>query len=77
MYDDELPRHTVEEGNTVKCGEDNSRVDMDWYSVSATCHDPELICQFIDYNFTAEGSELQEWGVEGETYVKNAGPIQI
>lgn len=63
---------TLEAGDTLKCGEYVSRVDMDYYSLSTSCENPELICQFFDYSYTAEGAELQNWGVEGETYVKNA-----
>ena len=62
---------TLEKGDDVRCGENSTRVDMDYYSISTVCEDPELLCQFFDYNYTEEGYMLQNWGIEGETYVTN------
>ena len=41
------------------------------WGISSTCKDPVTVIKYMDYFFTDEGSELINWGVEGETFKKN------
>ncbi|NMA83419.1 MAG: extracellular solute-binding protein [Epulopiscium sp.] len=41
------------------------------WSISSQCKDPVTVIKFMDYFFTEEGSDLVNWGIEGETYVVN------
>ena len=44
-----------------------------WFVADAKTEDPDRLCQFIDWwRFTEEGSLLMNFGIEGETYTKNA-----
>ena len=63
---------TLEKGGTIKTGLYACRADEGYYSVSTTCHDPEIIIQWIDYAYTSDGFDLYNWGIEGETYTVNA-----
>lgn len=42
------------------------------WSISSQCKDPVTVIKFMDFFFTEEGSDLMNWGIEGETYVVNA-----
>jgi putative aldouronate transport system substrate-binding protein len=42
------------------------------YSITTSCEDPELVLQFFNYFFTDAGAMLRNYGVEGDTYTKNA-----
>lgn len=42
------------------------------WSISSLCEDPVTVIKFMDYFFTEEGSDLMNWGIEGETYTVNA-----
>ena len=39
--------------------------------IPASCKNPELVLQWLDYFWTDEGTLFYHMGVEGETYVKN------
>jgi putative aldouronate transport system substrate-binding protein len=39
----------------------------DW-NISATCEAPEILCQYINYWYSEEGSLLANWGVENVTF---------
>ena len=41
------------------------------WSISSQAKDPVTIIKFMDFFFTEEGSDLVNWGIEGETYVVN------
>lgn len=64
-------------------GETNNFIAFgDWiggvsWSISADCEKPELLCNFIDYLFTDEGSKLANYGVEGLSwdYDENGEPL--
>lgn len=64
-------------------GETNNFIAFgDWiggvsWSISADCEEPELLCNFIDYLFTDEGSKLANYGVEGLSwdYDENGEPL--
>ena len=63
---------TLEEGDVVRCGGYMTPIEIAHYSVSPTCEDVELLCQWMDYSFTDEGIELSNWGIEGETFERTA-----
>jgi putative aldouronate transport system substrate-binding protein len=42
------------------------------FSITTTCEDPELVLQFFNYFYTDEGAMLRNFGVEGDTYTKDA-----
>ncbi|MEG2020898.1 MAG: extracellular solute-binding protein [Oscillospiraceae bacterium] len=42
------------------------------WAISSTCKDPVTVIKFMDYMYSDEGSTLMNWGIEGETYTKNA-----
>lgn len=42
------------------------------YAITCDCDDPELVLQFFNYFFTDAGSKLRNYGVEGETYTRDA-----
>lgn len=43
------------------------------WGISSQCEDPVSVIKFMDYFFTEEGSDLMNWGIEGETYTVDAG----
>ena len=38
------------------------------WGISSQCSDPVTVIKFMDFFFTEEGSNLINWGIEGETY---------
>lgn len=42
------------------------------WGISSQCEDPVTVIKFMDYFFTEEGDELINWGIEGDTYTKDA-----
>ena len=42
------------------------------WGISSQCKDPVTVIKFMDYFFSEEGDELINWGIEGDTYTKNA-----
>jgi len=42
------------------------------WGISSQCKDPVTLIKFFDYCFTPEGQELLNWGIEGQTYTKDA-----
>lgn len=42
------------------------------WGISSRCEDPVTVIKFMDYFFSEEGDELVNWGIEGDTYTKNA-----
>lgn len=54
--------------------ERTSRYPGTGWGISTQCKDPVTMIKYMDYFFTEEGSDLMNWGIEGETYtVDNAG----
>ena len=45
---------------------------VDGYMVTSSCQNPEIAVAFINYLLSDEGAELLNFGIEGETYTKNA-----
>lgn len=43
-----------------------SSTSLDGTSISTACNDPELLCQWLDYIYTYDGTLLVNYGVEGE-----------
>lgn len=41
------------------------------WGISSKCSDPVTVIKLFDYLFTEEGSDLMNWGVEGEQYFRN------
>lgn len=42
------------------------------WGISSQCEDPVTVIKFFDYFFSEEGDELMNWGIEGDTYTKDA-----
>lgn len=42
------------------------------FAITTTCENPELALQFLNYFYTDEGAMLRNFGVEGDTYTRNA-----
>lgn len=40
--------------------------------ISATCQQPEIALQFLNYGYTDEGKDLIAFGIEGETFTRDA-----
>ena len=40
--------------------------------ISTGCENPELALQFLNYGYTPEGKDLVAFGIEGETYTRDA-----
>ena len=40
--------------------------------VSSTCAQPEIALQFLNYGYTEEGKDLVAFGIEGETFTRDA-----
>ncbi len=55
-------------GNQV---ERTSRFPSAGWSISSQCKDPITVMRFFDFFFTEKGSDLINWGIEGETYTVN------
>ncbi len=66
-----VPFPVLNEGDTLACGTYTSVIDEAYMSISTACDNVGPLVQYIDYCYTAEGSALMSWGVEGETYVVN------
>ena len=62
---------TLEKGDSIHASTYVSTVVESAYSISSTCHNPELLVQWIDYSYTSEGSELFNWGIEDVTFTRN------
>ena len=43
-----------------------SSASLDGTSISTACNDPELLCRWLDYIYTYDGTLLVNYGVEGE-----------
>ena len=56
------------DGSQAHVGEAGSLFDSQMWSVTPVCEDPEIICQYIDYVYSEEGTLLANYGVEGETF---------
>ncbi len=55
-------------GNRV---ERSSRFPAAGWSISSQCTDPITVIRFFDFFFTEKGSNLINWGIEGDTYIVN------
>lgn len=61
------------DGSMAHVGESGSVFDSHLWSVTTVCEDPEVICQYIDYVYSDEGTLLANYGVEGETFTYENG----
>lgn len=41
------------------------------WGISSQCKDPVTVIKFMDYFFTVEGSDLMNWGMEGDTFTRD------
>lgn len=41
------------------------------WGISSQCKDPVTVIKFMDYFFTEEGSDLMNWGIEGDTFTRD------
>jgi putative aldouronate transport system substrate-binding protein len=51
--------------------ERTTRYPAPGWGISAQAEDPVTLIKFFDFFFTEEGSDLINWGIEGETYIVN------
>ena len=42
------------------------------WGISSQCKDPVTLIKFFDFFFTQEGSDLMNWGIEGQEYTRDA-----
>ena len=63
-----MPEPVLNEGDVRHVGQVNGRVSSKWVAISASCENPELAAQWIDYFYSEEGAMLNNYGIEGETY---------
>ena len=42
------------------------------WGIYSQCKDPVTVIKFMDYFFTEEGSDLMNWGIEGDTFTRDA-----
>lgn len=42
------------------------------WSITTSCKEPELVCQYCDWFFSPEGQLAANWGTEGESYIIGA-----
>ena len=42
------------------------------WGISSQCKDPVTAIKFMDYFFTEDGNELMNWGIEGDTFTRDA-----
>lgn len=59
-----------EEGQMLHLGQEASALGQKGLSLSTSCPDEyiEIACKWLDYWYTPEGSQLANYGVEGEAY---------
>lgn len=65
-----IPTLVPEKGQKVDTIDDTQYLDGNT-AISTNCQDIELACRYLDSWFTVEGSNLANYGVEGETYFIN------
>lgn len=72
-----IPEPVVNEGDTIHVGQFNTQASGVGVCISATCENPELVLNFLDYAYSEEGSLLCNYGVEGVTfeYNENGEPV--
>jgi putative aldouronate transport system substrate-binding protein len=65
------------EGQTLHFGSSTSTLGGITWAITTDCWDPEIALRYIDYFFTEEGSQMCNYGVEGEglTYDNNGDPM--
>lgn len=63
-----LAEPTADDGTTNEFNTYPSYVGMNSMSISATCPQPELAVQFLDYLYSEEGQLLCNYGIEGEAF---------
>lgn len=56
------------DGSQAHVGEEGSLFDTHMWSITTVCEDPEVICKYVDYVYSEEGTLLANYGVEGETF---------
>lgn len=64
-----LPAPLPEAGEKLDTGPIAALVSSQYnISIAASCENPEIALQYIDYLFTEDGKMLANWGTEGVTY---------
>lgn len=60
---------TLNKGDTLHVKTNDTLPEKRW-SVSTSCAEEkyEIICKYIDWWFTEEGSDLASWGIQGEAW---------
>jgi len=69
-----LTHPVLVEGQTQKINHlMNGGIGVSGTNISTTCEDPEELVAWFNYWYTAEGSLLRNWGVEGNTFTWKDG----
>ncbi len=71
-----VPYPKADDGNVYTMNTKYSYVQRETVLVSKDCEYPEAVAAVIDYMYSDEGSELMTWGVEGETFQKDANGVR-
>jgi putative aldouronate transport system substrate-binding protein len=68
-----MPEPRLNKGDELHVGQVNGRIGSSskWVAISASCSNPELAAQWLDYAYSEEGELLNNYGIENETFVYN------
>lgn len=67
-----VPVPVLEAGQTPHMYAETSRIDLNQILITTKCKDLDLALKYWDQYYTAEGSLLAGWGIEGETFANDA-----
>lgn len=62
-----------EKGDVPRFGTKDAMIYYAGFAISESSNNKELAMKFLDYGFSAEGRELMQFGIEGETFVIEDG----
>lgn len=62
------PYPTVNKGDVAFYGQRDAHMKPDGIGISTTCASVEVAAKWADYAYSAEGYELYNFGIEGESY---------
>lgn len=63
----------MKKGDIPRFGTKDAMIYYAGFAISKNSQNKELAMKFLDYGFSAEGRELMQYGVEGETFVIEDG----
>ena len=62
-----MPNVTADPDATYVWQQDQSLIAQGGMSISTSCEQPELVCQWMNYFWTTDGYNMANYGVEGES----------